>query len=149
MYDPHETYNPNFPEDDWQAFKTSIRTCELANKVSELINSGLVAVVRHDVLCDLNFDVKSRVDYPAPILQISYFPHWAALAIAMMTHACFEPNYEESVTRFYVSPSTNPIMYHPNIEMVWVDLNGKDRLVAQWKGTQKAEKLKQLEMFEF
>jgi hypothetical protein len=149
MTDPHESYNPNFPEEDWRAYQTDVRANNLADRIKVIIDTGRVAVIRHSVLCDLNFDIKSRVDYPAPSLQMGYYPHWAALALAMLTHACFEHFYEEGVTRFYKSPSVNPIMYPPNVEFVWKDIDGREYRVPQWIGTQKAEKMKQLDMFEF
>src|SRR3974390_752178 len=118
IYDPHTAYNPNFREEDWKAYQVYPKAIELAKRIQELHKNGLVARISHNVLCNLNFDIVSRVDYSAITLQMSYSPHWAALAISMMTHSCFEPNREEKVTRFYKSLSPNPIMYPPNITFV-------------------------------
>lgn len=145
-YDPHESYNPNFHEEDWAIYQRHPKTLELAAKVGDLIRSGLVARIQHSILCDNSFDVMARVDYGAATLQVLYSPHWSALAIAMLTHGCFENYEDEKVIRFYLSPSTNPLMYPPNIE--WEeDVYGRQQPV--WKGTVKAKKMKQLELYEF
>lgn len=121
IHDPHESYNPNFPEADWGEYQTDQRTIELATRVKELIDSGLVAKIRNETLAVINFDLKARSgNYSAICLQNSdwYYAHWTALAISMIVHGCFEPNYEEEVIRFYKSHSPNPIKYPPNIEFI-------------------------------
>ena len=146
VYDPHEQYNPNLPQRDWEEYQRDPRTLEIASKVKNIISSGMLATVKHSILSEITFDVKSRIDYPAVILQMSYSPHWSALAIAMMTHGCFVNVESEEVIKFTESKSPNPIKYHPNIEFM-EDEYGRRQPV--WKGTAKAEKLKQLDLFEF
>lgn len=145
IYDPHESYNPNFPEADWREYQTDPRTLEIAAKVKELINTGLVAKIRNETLAVINFDLKARSgNYAAITLQNSdwFHAHWAAMAISMIVHACFEPNYEEGVIRFYKSHSPNPIMFPPNIEFI-EDVHGRN--MPFFKGEKQRRSLDQYE----
>jgi hypothetical protein len=150
IYDPHTEFNWNFKPEWWSYYQSDERTNQIASKVREVIDSGMVAVVKNKTLCELHFDMMCRLGSMAISIQVfGWSPHHSACAIAMLIHACYVRDSDDKnngVTRFMKSLSSNPIMYYPNITFVEDNFG---RQFPVFKIRAKEIKAEQLSMFEF
>lgn len=125
IHDPHKEYNPNFYEEDFEEFLRNDQTLSLMEQVKSIIDQGLVAKIDNELLSEVSFNVRSRVDYAAPVLQLSWDSWYTALAICRMVHGCYEKFEKENVTKFYKSEVDNVPMYPPNIIFDFSDIRRK------------------------
>jgi hypothetical protein len=119
-YDPHtnDFCAKNLREEEWFEFQRNIEVVYMADAVRHLTEDGKIAVVNIESLYRFAFFVSIDAGTPACLYQYSE-AHWAAMAIAMMTHCYFEKYPDEGIVRFTKSPINQEPMYYNNIE--WVE----------------------------
>lgn len=146
VYDPHDDsfIACNLYEDEWRVYKQNQKILELAEKIKEIVSDGLVAVISNSLLTDLSIDVAAEATTPAVIIQsFRNNPHWASIALCMLTHCSMEPDTE--VTRFERSVYPQEPMYWDNVEAIY-DTPRKFYTTYVRKDKVKVEKQKQLDL---
>jgi len=146
-WDPHESYNSNFSESEWQAFQADERSRILSESISSVISSGNVAVVDSTVLRELTFDVRVKMGcYSAVDLQFSWTPFWSAWAISCMIRAQFQYDWhdEDGKIRFMSTSHINE-PYLPNNVTFVEDEWGRYQPIL--RSEKKKEEEKQYELF--
>jgi hypothetical protein len=147
FYDPFKDYNPNFSEEEWHAHKHDERTRAVCDSISTILSTGMVAAITEESLSMINFDVRAKLGWPAPLLQESWHSHFTAWAIAALTHACFS-NDTDGKVRFYTSPYNNEPYVPGNVTFLTPE-PGRAFGQAILKSQKKQQELAQLELFEF
>jgi len=147
--DPHESYNPNITQEEWDAFRSDERLKSLASDIRDVIESGSVGSVDSSILGEISFDVRARIGTPAPLIQMKTCPWYAALVICTLIHAeyeCDNPVREEGRTRFSKSRFMNE-PYTP--ENVTFNEDQWGRMIPILISEVRKEEEKQYELFEF
>jgi hypothetical protein len=103
----------NFDPEMWAEFQKMRRIKELSEEVKAIVDQGLLAVLKNDILEELSFESTFNTELsPA---QITWFsnPHWSGLAIAIFSH-CSKEVFSD-VTKFQKSPYDNLPYLEKNI----------------------------------
>jgi hypothetical protein len=117
LHDPH--YVPygtiNLDSECWRKYQHDEKTLKLSEEIKEILDKGLIAVVRMNILDELAFDVACECGLDHVRICSMGTCHWSSIAICMMIHGAMSKFPEEGIVRFYKSEYDNEPYYGDNV----------------------------------